>query len=147
MKNLLKMLIGFLIVGFIVSCSSMQSLDISYRTRSYDQDYLKVFKACLDYCNYKGIAVKYVDKELGIIDTDFKEKDPEFTRGILSILSESRIKINFSVKEKDNETQLVVNASIEDLEGSDGSWRQVNLSESEARDYYDKIFHGVESQL
>lgn len=125
----------------------MQSLDISYRSRSYDQDYLTVFKACLDYCNVKGIAVKYVDKELGIIDTDFKEQDPEFTRGFLSILSESRMKINFSVKEKNKKTNVVVNASIEDLEGSDGRWRQVTLTESEAKDYYNKIFRGIENQL
>jgi len=147
MKNLSKLLFSVSILALLLSCSSMQSLDISYRSRSYEQDYLTVFKACLDYCNFKGIAVKYVDKELGIIDTDFKEKDPDFTRGILGILSESRIKINFSVKKKSDKTNVVVNASIEDLEGSEGTWRQVNLTEDEAKGYYDKIFRGIENQL
>jgi hypothetical protein len=125
------------------SCSTMQTIDISKRTRKFNADYLSTFKAVAGYCNERGFAITMADKDLGLLNTDYKENDgtTKFFFG------NYRSKLNFSMKMvSENETQVIVNASAE-KQGAFGSWTQTTMSEDQAIELFKKIFTGIQSQL
>ena len=79
----------------------MQSIDISKRSRKFNADYLSTFKAIAGYCNDRGFAITMADKDLGLLNTDYKENDgtAKFFFG------NYRSKLNFSMKKiSENET-------------------------------------------
>jgi hypothetical protein len=59
----------------------------------------------------------------------------------------SRAKINFTFKEIDStETNVILIVSAEE-QGDYGKWSQMTLTEGQVKDYYQKIFEGIESKL
>jgi hypothetical protein len=139
-KNKSSIIFSFLIIFF--GCSTMQTLNVSDRQHTFNAPYMKVFRAALNYCSEESFAVLLADKELGIINTDYKEA------AVTEIFfGKSRAKINFTIKKIDStETNIILIVSAEE-QGDYGNWSQMTLTEGQAKDYYQKIFEGIESKL
>lgn len=140
MKKLLLLLAAIFI---LTSCATVQSLDSSVRTYTYERDYNSVLKAIVTYCNEKAFPITSVDKELGIINTDYKENE-----GTAKFLfGNSRAKMNFSItKQQESKTKVLLNLSIE-KQGAFGSWSQATMTEGQAADYYKTVFKNIGGYL
>lgn len=134
---------SFLVCCLVVACATTQTIDVSLRTNVFQADYLTTFKAVVDYCNDGGFAIVMADKELGILNTDYKESG-----GASSFFfGNSRAKINFSLKKvSETETKVIVTISGE-KQGAFGSWTQATMTEGEAKGYYQSVFEGVQARL
>jgi len=121
----------------------MQSIPPSKRTKVYNYDYITTFQAVLSYCNDVSFAVTMADKDLGIINTDFKENEgtSKFFFGNF------RAKLNFYLKKQsESSIQVIINASGE-RQGAFGSWTQSTMTEQQAIELYQQIFSGIDKQL
>lgn len=128
----------------LFGCATTQSIDQSKRTRTFEADYLSTFKASLDYFNERGFAVAMVDKDLGIINTDYREND-----GVAKFfLGNYRAKINLSLRAIPDKTQtkIIATISAEKMESNifQSRWVQATMGEGEAADYYTKVFNGIQ---
>src|SRR5260221_4643761 len=89
----------------LLGCSgTVQTVDISHRTRVYQADYQKVLKAVVDYCNDIGFPVSMAEKESGQIDTGYRVNE-----GLgMPILVQSRARVSFSLEKlSDSETKMI----------------------------------------
>jgi hypothetical protein len=126
----------------------MQNLDINKRTRVYDADYATTLKAAVDYLNAEGWQISSIDKELGIINTEFKS-----VSGLASILTgEERYKTNFSIqKTSSSQTKVIANMLFERKTSGtrfrDGEWTQANLTEGQAVSKYKEILDGIQAKI
>lgn len=129
--------------------SSPQSLEVTKRSRTFDRDYQTVLKAVVDYCTENGFPIQNVDKEFGLINTDYKANE---NLG-LPIVLESRSKINFALKSiSATQTRVVANVSIQKhggttWTGSTTDWNEVTISESQAIDVYKRVLDGIQKQF
>ena len=132
----------------LVGCSTMQSIDVNARSRTFDADYTTTLKAAIDYLNADGWQIATVDKDLGIINTEFKS-----ISGLSAILSGGeRYKMNFSIqKQSPAQTRVIANMLYEKKTGGDahksGEWAQATMTEKEATDKYNEILSGVQSKI
>ena len=130
----------FLIISFY-ACGGLTSTSVSIenRTRTYSSSYKEVFKAVLDYCSSEGYAIQSNDKDLGIIQTDYK------SRG--GFLKEGRIKLNFNLNEvEDKKTKIVLIATIEEQDRR-GNWHADQSVSGAWEDVYEIIFNNISERL
>ena len=133
----------FLFSLIFAGCATMQTIDVSNRQHTYDKAYLDVFRAAVDYCNQESFAITQMDKELGVINTDFKENDGTSK----FFLGNRRVKLNFSLRSiNETSTKVIAIISAEE-QGAFGSWEQTTMTEGEAIDYYNKVFDGIQHML
>jgi Tfp pilus assembly protein PilX len=148
LNTVLSTILAILIVLTLVSCSTMQSIDVNARSRTFDADLTTTLKAAVDYLNADGWQIATVDKDLGIINTEFKS-----VAGLASILSgEERYKMNFSIqKQSPTQTKVIANMLYEKKSGGNvsksGEWTQANMTESTATDKYKEILNGIQSKI
>jgi hypothetical protein len=130
----------FLIIA-LYACGGLTSTSVSIedRARIYSSSYTDVFKAVLAYCSSNGYAIQIIDKELGIIQTDYK------SRG--GIMKEGRIKLNFTLsKFDDNKTKVVLIARIEEQDKI-GNWHADQSLSGAWEDVYAIIFKDIFERL
>jgi hypothetical protein len=126
----------------------MQSIDVNARSRTFDADYATTLKAAIDYLNADGWQIATVDKDLGIINTEFKSAS-----GLSAILSgEERYKMNFSIqKQSPTQTKVIANMLYEKKTSGNafksGEWVQATMTEKEATDKYNEILSGIQSKI
>lgn len=136
-------LIAIIMSLLFYGCATMQSISVQNRTHVYNASYINTFKAAIDYCNEKSFAILQADKDLGIINTDYKEADGASA----FFFGNKRVKINLSLKDiASDSTQIIAIISAQNA-GAFGSWQQATMSESQAADYYNMLFTGIENQL
>ncbi len=126
-------------VFVFAACATMQSISVDQRSRIFDADYMTTLKGALDYLNTNGWQISNVDKDLGIVNTEFKT-----TSGLSALFTgDERWKINFTVqKVSATQTRVIANMLYEQKSGLTG-WTQANMTEGEAVDRYNKILDGV----
>jgi hypothetical protein len=126
----------------------MQSIDVNARSRTFEADYTTTLKAAVDYLNAEGWQIATVDKELGIVNTEFKS-----ISGLSAILSgQERYKMNFSIqKQSPAQTRVIANMLYEKKTGgnaySSGEWVQATMTEKEAIEKYNEILSGIQSKI
>jgi len=126
----------------------MQSVDVNARSRTFEADYSTTLKAAVDYLNSDGWQIATVDKDLGLINTEFKS-----VSGLASILSgEERYKMNFSIqKQSAAQTKVIANMLYEKKTGGNafksGEWVQASMTEGMATDKYKEILNGIQSKI
>jgi len=145
-------LIPFSILMFagalLTGCATMQSIEVSNRSRMFEADYTTTLKAAVDYLNTEGWQISTVDKDLGIINTEFKS-----TSGLEAIFTgQERYKINFSVqKQFATQTKVIANMLYERKTGGNlfnpGEWTQANMTEGTAIKKYKEILDGVQLKI
>lgn len=148
-RNIYLTTILVILTAMIVSgCATMQSIDVNARSRTFDADYSATLKAAVDYLNSDGWQIATVDKDLGLINTEFKS-----VSGLAAILSgEERYKINFSIqKQSAAQTKVIANMLYEKKSGGNasksGEWTQANMTEGKAIDKYNEILNGVQLKI
>jgi uncharacterized protein YceK len=148
-KSLLTdIVLSFMLALVVAGCATMQSIDISNRSRIMDADYATTLKAAVDYLNSEAWQITAIDKELGLINTEFKSGS-----GLSAILSGGeRYKLNFSVqKYSATKTKIIANMLYETKSGghlhSEGTWAQANLTEKDAIEKYERVLGGIQSKI
>lgn len=132
--------ITLLIIG---GCASTQSLDVEERTRSYGGvTKTQYIQSAINYFNEEGMPIDNIDRELGIVNTDYIHADAWES----AMLGDSRTKINLSISETEQGVRVVANMVYERKE-TFGGWRQASLFGSTARSMYDDVFEGIEKYL
>lgn len=117
----------------------MQSLKIEDRSMIFDDDYNTVLKAVLTYCNEKAFPILTVDKELGLINTDWKELSNIIT-------GTARMKINFIITDVKGKTKVSANIQAQQP-GIAGQWSAMTMMEVQVKSYYKKLFDGIKERL
>jgi hypothetical protein len=126
----------------------MQSIDVNSRSRTFDADYSTTLRAAVDYLNAEGWQISTVDKDLGIINTEFKS-----VSGLASIFTgQERYKINFSIQmQSATQTKVIANMLYERKTGGNvfdsGEWTQANMTESAAIEKYNEILDGIQLKI
>jgi NAD(P)H-dependent FMN reductase len=138
-----KLFLHIFILAMIIfySCGGLtsQSVALENRTRIFSNSYTDVFKAIVDFCNREGFAIQTVDKELGILQTDYKSSG--------GIMTEGRIKLNFTLsKFEENQTKVVLIAVIEEQDKR-GNWHADQSLTGAWEDVYKIIFDSVSKTL
>ena len=139
MKKLLILLLT------LIGCAS-KPLDPSVRTHVYQADYKSTLKAVIAYCQDESLPVLTVDKDLGIVNTDWKN-----TGGFML---GNRMKINFSLKDQTTSTKVILTITTQQqrLNGigasaSVGDYQERSMPDDEARKAYGQVFTGIQNQL
>ena len=124
-----------------LSCATTQSINVEKRTHVYPSPYMVTFKAALDYFSNAGYPLLQADKDLGLLNTDYKSNE-----GIAKFLgSDQRYKINMNlIRIGQDSTKAVANITWE-KQGKFGSWEAVSITEGQAVDFYNEIFAGIDS--
>jgi outer membrane murein-binding lipoprotein Lpp len=148
-RNIYLTTIPVILTAMILTgCATMQSIDVNARSRTFDADYSTTLKAAVDYLNSDGWQIATVDKDLGLINTEFRSGS-----GLASILSgEERYKINFYIqKQSAAQTKVIANMLYEKKSGGNefksGEWTQANMTEGKAIDKYNEILNGVQLKI
>lgn len=128
---------------FILGCATTQTLEVSRRSMIYHTDYIATLKGAVDYCTEDGFAILSVDKDLGILNTDFKE-----TGGLVKILGGGwRWKINLSFIELADTITKVISIISTEKQGSFGRWEQATMTGDRAEEFYTDVFRGIQAHL
>ena len=133
----MKNSIVFLLV--LTACATMQSVRVEDRSTFIDQEYNTVLRAVIKYCNDKAFPILTVDKELGIINTDWKELSNVIT-------GTARVRINFMLVSIENRVKIAANVQAQQPTYGTG-WVAMTMTESQAKDYYKMIFDGIRERL
>ena len=143
-KSQIQKAILFLCLSMaLTSCATMQTIPPEQRSRTFRSDYQSTFAAVVNYCNDRAFAITMVDKDLGIINTDYKENDATSR----FFLGNYRSKLNVSITKSDpTSTRVLVTASVQ-KQAAFGSWTQSTMLEQDAVSLYQQIFSGIESHL
>jgi hypothetical protein len=133
-----------LLISLLLGCAvTMQTLDVTQRSRTFNNNYPTIIKAINEYCIEKGFAITTMDRENGIVNTDYKEG----TATSKLFFGNTRAKINFSIsKISDDSTKVTLLASTEEQRGLVG-WQQMTMNESSAQDFYNQIFDGITKNI
>ena len=145
MKKILIVFTVILTAFLFTSCATMQSIPPEQRTHFFEANYNQTFKAIVSYCNDKGFPIVMVDKDLGIINTDWKMND-----GVSKFLvGDQKLKINFAVSEvKHSEDSTRVMAIVSAVKsGAFGRESSITMTKGRAKDYYDIIYKGIEERI
>lgn len=135
--------LAFLVpISFILYCSTMQSIPRADRTQTIKADYAKTFKAAVEYLSGEGYAIKTMDSEMGLIDTDYKSDSATYT---LLTGKSGRRKINLIIsKVSDIETSLSINVSNE-TKSRFSDWQQVTMTQTQGRNLYKIHFDKIKA--
>ena len=133
----MKNSIVFLLV--LTACATMQSVRVEDRSTFIDQEYNTVLRAVIRYCNDKAFPILTVDKEIGIINTDWKELSNVLT-------GTARVRINFLLVNIEGRVKIAANVQAQQPTFGSG-WVAMTMAESQAKDYYKMIFDGIRERL
>jgi hypothetical protein len=147
-STLSTIVIFFAIAASVCGCATMQSINISNRSQIMDADYATTLKATVDYLNAEAWQITAVDKELGLINTEFKSASSVST----IFGGGERYKLNFSIqKYSDTKTKVIANVLHETKSGGhllrEGTWAQANMTEKDAIERYEHILGGIRSNI
>jgi uncharacterized lipoprotein len=142
MKNLILVFVVTLALA-LSSCSTAQSVAVENRTKIFNSDYAAVFKAAFEYCNEKGFSIVNADKELGILNTDWRENDGAYR----FFFGNKKVKFSLSLKKLDEKSTKIV-AIISAQESSVfGASREMTGVEGDFIELYKQLFQGIEKQI
>ncbi|MBA4311525.1 MAG: hypothetical protein C0417_02735 [Chlorobiaceae bacterium] len=144
MKRHVNIFLAVVSIAFILwGCATSQSVEASKRSRIYNADYATVLKAAVDYCNNNGYAILTVDKDLGILNTDYKSNS-----GVMNFLgSVQRLKFNLSII-KLTETQIKIIAIISWQQKKGSDWQEVpGYIGQSPESKYNELLDGIESNI
>lgn len=132
----------------LCGCATMQTIDISSRSRMVHADYATTLQAAVDYLNSEGWQIVSVDREFGLINTEFRSSSD---LGSIFFGGE-RYKLNLSIQRPSaDQTQVIANMLFETRSHGhllgEGSWVQVRMTEGDAFEQYYQILRGVEAKL
>jgi len=140
MRKVLIVFTVILTVIVITSCATMQYLPPEQRTHVFDADFNSTLKATVNYCNDKAFPIIVVDKDLGIINTNWKMNDGASK----FLLGDIKMKLNFMLNKVNQVDKTKVMATVIAVKsGAFGSQSSVTMTEGRARDYYKIIFDGI----
>lgn len=131
------------IVQMFACAASLQQIPIDKRARVINATYNSTFKASIDWFTERGYLIKSMDKEMGIIDTDYK-----MASGIANALmgANMRTKVNALLSKIDkNQTKLVLTMVYEEKKAF-GGWQASSMLSSDANKLYDTYFTEIEKR-
>jgi len=138
----LSLIIPALVMLILQSCATTQSLPDDVRTKIYNADYDQVFKTVVQTLSDGGYIIQDTDSEMGIINTDYTNNSnwEAFWSG------DERTKVNALLKSVNNGTRVRLTISVQNKTALSG-WNSANMSESKAKEYYQKMFEKIGEQL
>jgi len=135
-----KLIFLLVMLMMVVGCATTQTLNVQKRTRVYNADYVTVFKAAVDFCNANAFPIIMVDKDLGILNTGFKEND-----GVSKFfVGDKRTSFSLSIRECTDGTTVIAIISCEE-KTLFGGWSQQTGLSSDAEALYESLFDKIES--
>jgi len=132
----------------VCGCATMQTIDISSRSRIMNADYTTTLQAAVDYLNSEGWQIATVDREFGLVNTEFKSSSD---LGSIFFGGE-RYKLNLSIQRfSADQTRVIANMLHETKSHGhllgEGSWVQARLTEDDAVEQYYHLLSGLEAKL
>jgi len=133
---------------FVCGCATMQTIDISSRSRIMNADYTTTLQAAVDYLNSEGWQIATVDREFGLVNTEFRS-----SADLASIFfGAERYKLNLSIhRTATDQTKVIANMLYETRSHehllAEGSWVQARMTKGDALEQYCDILGGIESKL
>ncbi len=144
----MKRLILFVLVSIVINCATMQSIPIEDRSRILNASYDITFGTTAAFFNEKGFTLKTIDKESGLIDTDYQGGS-----AWAAVFSGTnyRTKINaFFRREDQNRTKLTLTISTEQKQAF-GGWQASTFTTGQAlktyNEYFDEIIKRANSDM
>jgi hypothetical protein len=113
-----------------------------FTTRVYQADYDKVFNAVVNTCEYNGYPVMVINKESGIVATDYKSSG-----AILG--GRAKIRLDFHITKTDGDfTKVRLNIYCEMSRLRDAGGRDTELANNLINeDEYEKIFDIIGQEI
>jgi hypothetical protein len=132
----------------VCGCATMQTIDISSRSRIVNADYATTLKASIDYLNSEGWQIATVDREFGLINTEFRSSSD---LGSIFFGGE-RYKLNLSIQRFSvDQTRVIANMLHETKSHGhllgEGSWVQARVTEGDALEQYYHLLGGIEAKV
>ena len=125
---------------FAAGCATTQSIPVTDRTHTFDADYDVVFAATARVLVAEGYVLKTIDKDVGLIDTDYKHRSGFTLKG------KQRRKVNALLIVAGTATRLTLTLAAEQP-NDDGDWQSVPFTTDAALKYYDELFEKIEYEL
>ncbi len=136
-----KMLVAMgLAVLFAAGCATTQSIPVSDRTHTFEADYDAVFAATARVLVAEGYVLKTIDKDVGLIDTDYKHRSGFTLKG------KQRRKVNALMIVVGTATRLTLTMAVEEP-NDEGDWQSVPFTTDAALKYYDELLEKIEYEL
>ncbi len=137
MKKLITLL--FLLIA---ACSSIQTGNSGYRSKTFQADYSIAFTAIEDFCKDSNLKIISADKEHGLIKTDYVE----FVSTAKNSNGNLRSKINFNLSKVDeNKTKVTITMIVE--RQSNSLWMETTMAEDWSMQTYRNLWYTIGSKL
>jgi hypothetical protein len=129
---------------FLLGCgTSLQSVDASRRTRTFNADYLSTFNAVLAFCSQNGYNASYADKNSGVINTNYKRLSTNY-----ALVFEQRMRVTFYVRAiSASQTMVTATLALEYYVTRYETWETREMSADEAEGIYERVLSSVQSCL
>ena len=137
MKKLAAMGLALL---FAAGCATTQSIPLDDRSHTFEADYDAVFAATARVLVADGYTLKTIDKDVGLIDTDYKHRSGFTLKG------KQRRKVNALLAEAGPDTRLTFTVAVEQPNDA-GDWQSVPFTAEAAMKYYNELFEKIEYEL
>ena len=136
-----KMLVALgLVLLFAAGCATTQSIPVTDRTYTFDADYDAVFGATARVLVADGYVLKTIDRDVGLIDTDYKHRSGFTLKG------KQRRKVNALLIVVGTATRLTFTMAVEQP-NDEGDWQSVPFTTDAALKYYDELFEKIGDEL
>ena len=127
---------------FIFTCATMQSIPLEDRSRIFTTSYDQAFSATSSFLSEKGFTFKTINKEDGLIDTDYKQGSALAA----FFIGDKRSKVNvFFYRVDENNTKIALTLVTEQKDVFRG-WQAESVTKSEALKFYDVYFTEIENR-
>lgn len=125
---------------FLAGCATTQSIPVTDRSYAFEADYNAVFAATARVLVAEGYVLKTIDKDVGLIDTDYKHRSGFTLKG------QQRRKVNALLIVAGTTTRLTLTMAVEQPNDA-GDWQSVPFTTDAALKYYNELFHKIEADL
>ena len=137
----MKMLVATgLALLFVAGCATTQSIPRTDRSYTFEADYDAVFGVVVRVLVADGYVLKTIDKDVGLIDTDYKHRSGFTLKG------RQRRKVNALLAEAGSGTRLTFTVAVEQPNDA-GDWQSVPFTTASAMKYYNELFEKIEYEL
>lgn len=144
MRTRKKLLLLFLpVLMLVINCAATQNIAVPDRSRTFSYPYDVVFDTVTDCVQNKGYFLRNLDRENGIIDTDYKTGG--FWESLFGSNFRSKIGVNLSELE-DGRTYVVLMIVREDRDDDEG-WSAELSPKGMSMKYYTEFFSELEDAL
>ena len=124
------------------ACATMQSIPIDDRSTIIDADFNIVFKAVISCFTENGYVINNMDKELGLIDTDYKSG----SAWAALFAGDTRTKMNAILTSVDStKTKVTLTITSEEKELF-GGWRAKNITGGSAKEVYNQYLQIIKEK-